>query len=291
MYTYEAYGLCFHSDLELPGLPEGNGSPDVSIRLDALDEASLAEEPNRGRRIFGRIYDDLFFLVEEGSSVTVDVRSDIEIPGVRTYVMGVLMAILLRQRGLLALHACAVARDGEAIGFVGESGWGKSTLAEYFCRKGYTLINDDILAIRTNVSQRPHVEPGYPQIRLRPDAGRHLRTDFEELPRVTPTATKRLSSVSDFPRESLPLKRLFILEKEFADATSLEELPPQEAILRLSVHTRVTHLFHFPDTRARHLEQCADVVRHVPILRLHRVRSLDALPEVFSVVENELNEE
>ena len=49
-----------------------------------------------------------------------------------------LFLLLLRQRGLLTLHASVIRSKGkDYIGFVGDSGYGKSTLAEYFSQQGY----------------------------------------------------------------------------------------------------------------------------------------------------------
>ncbi|HET6569134.1 MAG TPA: hypothetical protein VFG50_14300, partial [Rhodothermales bacterium] len=187
--------------------------------------------------------------------------------------------------------ACCVSKDGQAIGFVGESGWGKSTLAEFFCANGYVLLNDDILAIQLGEKAQAMAVPGYPLIKLRPDSGARLRGDFEALPTLYPGTSKRMRNVESFPTHPVPLARLFLLEKEYRDRSYVEYLEPRAALVRLLAHTRVTHLFkHAPET-SLHLQQCATLIRQVPILALHRVRSVDRLSELFALVEAELERE
>lgn len=287
MYSYNVYNLCIHSDLAFPGLPRGGDTPDVTIHIRPLDDDELATEDSRGGRVWGRIYHDLQFLVEGGKQIVVDNRSGISEDMVRGYIMGVLMATLLRQRGYLVLHACSVAKEGQAIGFVGESGWGKSTLAEYFCQHGYDLINDDVMTIQTDPPP-PVVLPGPPQVRLRPEAGQWLRQDFEDLPRIYARAGKRVSFRELSGVESVNLSKLYILDEEYAMANKLEALAPREATIALIRHTRVTNLIKDALHTAQHLEQCVNLLKHTSIARLHRVRSLERLPEIMDLVEKDL---
>ncbi len=58
---------------------------------------------------------------------------------------------LLGRRGVLALHACAVAEGDDALVFVGHSGAGKSTIAELAESAGAEVLSDD----RTIVAAEP----------------------------------------------------------------------------------------------------------------------------------------
>ncbi len=69
------------------------------------------------------------FLVREGRLVTVDPAPGIDQGTLRIFLLGPVLAALLRQRGYLVLHASAVAYSGGAAAFLGLSGRGKSTLA------------------------------------------------------------------------------------------------------------------------------------------------------------------
>lgn len=69
--------------------------------------------------------------------------------------------------GLEVLHASCVAFEGMAVGFVGPSGTGKSTMAARMVGGGATFMADDVLAISEGAG-RPFVHPGANLVRLAP---------------------------------------------------------------------------------------------------------------------------
>lgn len=302
---YSAYALSIQSDVWLP-LPSGKEcKPDVEIRRRPLSvrdvegrrllhldgEEGTPFRDDGGDVVTGRIRDELFFVVEKGEAIYYHLRKELEQGLLQSYLLGVLLATLLRQRGYLVLHACSVAKGGRAIAFVGESGWGKSTLAEYFCQRGYTLLNDDVLALAVDTQgekKPPRVIPGYPQIRLREEAGRHLRSDFETLPSVNAIADKRATTPRHFPDTPLPLHKIYMLNPGYRERNTTEPLDLQMRLLRLIQHTRVTNLITDAAYKARHLRQCEHLVQSVPINQLHRIRDLNRIDEVYEVVEQDL---
>ncbi len=288
MHAYKAYGLTFASELPLPGLPEGSGPPDVVIRLAPLSSQELQAKQGGGRCVWGRVFNDIQFCIEDGRVMTLDIRRPIGDDVARGYVLGGLLAILLRQRGLLVLHACAVARDGAGVSFMGESGWGKSTLAEFFCQNGYDLLTDDVLAVEMGDGARPLALPSYPQIRLRPGSGAELVDDFEALPHVNTLTAKRIRSGQRVPEHAVPLRRVYVLDPTYTTAGSVEPLSGGEAVVRLLRHSRVMHVFKDPAFTSRHLAQCGQLARAVPVARLHRVQAVEALPDLLRLVEQDL---
>lgn len=302
MRRYHAYLLRIDADVPLPAPPGKGGEPDLCIRrrplaIREVDGSYVMDVDgptperligNGGDRIVGGIYDELLFVVREGDTILYHVRKPLPEGALQSYLFGVLMSTLLRQRGMLVLHACSVARDGNAVAFVGESGWGKSTLAEYFCQRGYTLLSDDVLAIDASGDARPQVIPGYPQIRLRTEAGRHLRPDFDDLPRVNAKQAKRFTTPTAFPEAPVPLRQVYLLDPTYAEATRREPVEKRGALLRLVHHTRATNLVKAPAFQSQLFQQCEQVVRHVPVHRLHRARDLDRLDEIYTLVDRDL---
>ncbi len=61
---------------------------------------------------------------------------------------GTVLSYLLMLRAETVLHASAVDVGGRAVGFVGSSGMGKTTLATLMCRDGGLLVTDDVLRLR-----------------------------------------------------------------------------------------------------------------------------------------------
>ena len=66
---------------------------------------------------------------------------------VRVLAAGAVIAVHLKLRHELVMHASAVQLDGRALAFVGASGMGKSTLAAVLCRNGCDLVSDDVLRV------------------------------------------------------------------------------------------------------------------------------------------------
>lgn len=72
---------------------------------------------------------------------------DTALTSVRHLLLDQMLPRLVGQQGRLVLHASAVLDRGRAIGFVGRSGWGKSTLAASLVCDGKTAFGDDSLLL------------------------------------------------------------------------------------------------------------------------------------------------
>src|SRR4029077_19447872 len=80
--------------------------------------------------------------------------------------LGTTMAFLLTEAGRLTLHGSAVRTDGGALGFVGDSGVGKSTVAALCCAAGASLITDDVMALDVRDGDVSCLG-GWPELRVR----------------------------------------------------------------------------------------------------------------------------
>ena len=145
-------------------------------------------------------------------------RAGYKRPRGRGFVLGSAFGILLHQRGALVLHGAAVAKDGRALAICGASGAGKSTLAAALCRRGCTLVTDDICVVGENVNQRPIVFPDGRQLKLWKESidqldlaelrGKAVREPFEKYYIDSPPARAQPSPLSaiyvlhDFGRRS-----------------------------------------------------------------------------------------
>jgi hypothetical protein len=287
MFTYRAYGLCVESEIPLPELPVCDDRPVVTICQRPLAGTWL-DGYDGGDYVCGEVEGPLRFLVEGGERITLDYDPGlVDESLVRTLLLGGLMATILRQRGFLVLHACGVAREGRAIAFVGDSGWGKSTLASFFCRHGFQLLSDDVLVIDLS-GEAVRVVPGAPMVKLRPDAGQWLRADYDNLPNLHFESNKRLEDARTvYATEDAQLERLYILEGRGADHNEILPLHTQEKMVELLRHTRVTNLVRRSDYLGAHLRQCNQLVQHVPIVRLRRVVGLDGLPDLLTLIEKD----
>jgi hypothetical protein len=288
MFLYKAFGLGIGSEVALPELPVSEGFPDILIRREIPSRMPPENSGNGANFLFGYAPGGLKFVVRDGEEIIVYPEEGFDEELLRTLLLGSILATLLRQRGYLVLHACGLARDGYAFGFVGDSGWGKSTMAELFYQHGYTVLHDDLLAIDTQAAD-PAIIPGYPQIRLRQQAGVHLRPDYYTLPTLAHDFNKRVHLPKHkLPAYPLPLRKLYFLEPTVAAENAVVPLSGQEAIIELVRHTRVTNLITAKSETTVHFKQCAHLIQSVPLARLKRIRSLDLLPQLLALVEEDL---
>lgn len=292
LHLHTAFSLCLGSEIPLGELlPPTNGEPDVT--LEELDreawERERGVEANRSQssdRVFGHFYHSLRYLVEGGRSIKVYRERPLPEDLVRRCLIGLPLAILLRQRGVLTLHAGAVAKAGAAVAFVGPSGAGKSTLSELFHQHGYEVLTDDLLAVRFDEGG-PVVVPGAPQIRLRAGSGATLVPEYETLPAVFSGSDQRLRVVSN-NQCPVPLTRLYLLDADDAPETSIEPVASTDAVMALIPHTWAHNLFSEPPYAERHLQQLGALVRQGCVARFRRVRSLDVLGTYVEHVEADL---
>jgi len=290
--AFQAYGLTIASAIPLPELPSANGAvPDVVIRIGAVDTGSAL--PAAGGSFLSLGSNDACvvweqvgaFRVREGREITVDPAPGVLDQTIRNFLLGTVMGVLLHQRGLLVLHASAVAVAGKAAGFLGHRGMGKSTLAAACVARGLPLVVDDVLAVEFEEAI-PTVWPGFPQLKLWPASAEAALQDVpDDLPRLHPTLDKRLRSARDrFQADALPLGPLYILA--VGDSARVERLSPAEAAIELVRYSFCTSMLAGGDA-TQHLKQCAVLARSGMVRRLTRGPHLAELASLAELVEQD----
>jgi hypothetical protein len=106
-----------------------------------------------------------FAVDRSGREVWMDWPETSSLEDAATYLMGPVMGFVLRLRGLVSLHASAIAVGDRAIALVGEGGAGKSTTAAAFACLGYAVLSEDLVPL-ADQGNRFFVQPGYPRVNL-----------------------------------------------------------------------------------------------------------------------------
>ncbi len=319
-----AYGLRFASEFALPELPASppHDQPDVRIELgetllrseverlvtpDSPIENVLSFEEKHCYVLFSEVGR---FSVRDGSHVLVEPLEGTSASSWRLPLLGSILALLLEQRALLALHAGAVAMTGPAgtlvaCAFAGEKGQGKSTLGAALSLAGFPLLCDDVLALEIPAvrSHPPTARVGFGGIKLVPDAVRAvLNLSPDQLPHVAPELSEsaeldKRHFMAPLAQNPLPLRHVFLLASHEAqsdrDDVTLRALPPQEALALLLPHTfaaRWGELYLKGAVRSAHFKACAQVVASCHIWELSRRRNLKLLPQTIELVERTARE-
>src|SRR5829696_4108444 len=263
-FSYLAYGLSIRAAMPLPELVEetdGKADGEVSIRFGPVHGPPVGISKKDGVRFSTAAQEDYLywqevgsFLVREGREIIVDPSPDLDERVLRLFILGPIMAVLLYQQGHLLLHASAVSVSDEAVLFLGDAGWGKSTIAAALHDRGHGLVADDVAVLRLEEGC-PVILPGFAQLKLWPEALISLGDDPEKLPRCNPRFQKRARrAVHGFSLAPLPLKRIYVLGR---DGTSeIVPLRSQEALAELVRHTYGA----LGAGRTPHFFACASVV-------------------------------
>lgn len=258
MNLVRLYGLVVDSDVDLHGAgePVSDVEPDVVVTLGVpfvAPEAfpagctlldfettdpwyTLVQEPD-GAYIF-RIHSLCDFEIDaELRNVVVRMQEGVAPDMAGVLVTGALLSALLCLRGVHVFHGSAVEFRGRAVGFVGHSGQGKSTLATLFCSEGASAITDDVLVIdRGDVVT---VRKGSPELRLRPGA-RDLvsrMTDADTRVSVDDRYVVMPASAQD---TSIPLAAI-VIPRPSKDGEEIhyEHLSQRDAMLALLAYPRL----------------------------------------------------
>jgi hypothetical protein len=300
MFCYAAYGLDIRSAFSLPELTaaaaqRGAGAGEVVIRPgpvlhppSELDAGGFAfhASGDEACHVLGKVG---AFLVKAGREIVVDAAPGVEDRVLRLSILGPALALLLHQRGLLVLHASVVARGDEAVAFLGKNGWGKSTIAAALHVKGYDLVADDVAAIAIE-SEVPRVLPGFPQVKLWPEAVTLLGETPEHLPLLHPNFEKRgWRAERGFSRGLRRLARIYVIAP--GPSPTIERLGAREACFELLAHW-YGHRFGrglLQNSSANlYLRQCVAMASQVSANRLYRSGGSKALLDLAELVDEDL---
>ena len=287
MYSYFAYGLGVRSTLPLPEFIPAEVECDVLIYLGTQE---LIPEEVRGKPSYFSVSTEEViisseevgtFLVRAGKEVCVIPSAGVDESRLRLSIVGVVMAFLLYQRGILVLHAASNSMGGGAIAFLGESGFGKSTAAAALYKRGYNLFTDDVLPVDTD-SDVAMVTSGFPQFKLHPEAAAALDYDPNSLHELHSSQEKLGCRVDNgFDSGRLPLRCIYVLAR--GEGLKIERLQLSQAVMELVRHSYPTRVQHCGG--AAHFQQCAKTANQVPMYRLVRPKELSLLPEIALRVE------
>lgn len=260
---YSIFDILIECDMVLPELQKSNeGSPSLYIRQGPLpDEQSIDwyhewKDRNTIYLRFGHIDDkyilefpDLSFFSVSLNDMTIEYHTSSHVPpeSIRHLLLDQVIPRTLGQLGRLVLHASAIKlADGAGIAFLGDSGWGKSTLASSFLESGGQHISDDCLLIKKNANSLTGIN-SYQGVRLLNDSAKAIFPDQSETAPVAHYSEKRRLLLTSKNMPGLPastkLDALFLLtnpaENSADDPVLIEVIRGVEEMMSLIKQTFV----------------------------------------------------
>lgn len=281
---HRLFDLTIASDMELDGVPATmlrQGRPDVVVRMTRLagdlpwDEGDYPL-PDGFLLVFAGT---ARFLIRDGSTIKVEAADGADPANVRLFLLGSAMGALLYQRGLIPLHANAVAVGGCAVAFAGPSGSGKSTLAAWFHDRGYPVLADDVAVLDCR-GEEIVLLPGLPRVRLWRGAleasGRvpeHHAPSFRGDPGYDKFDVA-LDQVADKP---MPVRTIYVIEAgDRAEFQPLKGVAAVEALIANSYRGEFVNAMGLGED---HFRRCVAIARQVGVSRAVRRWGLNELDQ------------
>jgi hypothetical protein len=221
----------------------------ISPTKDKDEQPDLRVAKINGGAKFDFSYSDgaHFVVNREGLEIWADWPDQYSLEDAATYLLGPVIGFVLRLRGVVSLHASAVALGEQAVALMGAPGAGKSTTAAGFARLGHAVLADDLVALR-EVEDTFLVQSGYPRLNVWPDSALALFGPERSLPNISSTWDKRFVALDQqgmrFERRELPLAAIYILgaREEELSVPVINEMEGSSALVNLAANTYVNYL-------------------------------------------------
>jgi hypothetical protein len=307
--SYFLYGINIRSEWQLPCLPPSSSAPfsiNVSnghwagpqnTTLDFFRSQSIRKfhlhKLEDGCSFF--IWRNLFeFLVSPDSLSIKGRKLDPELPveALQAYMLGHVLSFCLTDQGIEALHATTVSLNGNGVGFMGEGGYGKSSLGGAFLQAGHKLVCDDQLVLNSQ-NDALLASPGLPRIKLYEKMSKiFLGNKIQGVPFNRDHSPKMIFTLPFESRSgAVPLRALYILASPAAVTTAkdvrIEPLSKREAFVELTRNS-YNAMNRTPERIARQFEWATMVADRIPTRRLSYPRLPTMFPGVLDAVAEDI---
>ncbi len=180
------------------------------------------------------------FHISQGNQISCFSDPDSSMQMLRHLLLNQIIPRYLATNGRLVLHAGAVTlENGQSVAFLGNSGFGKSTLVSSFHRHGAQLINDDCILLECDENGVTAIG-GLVGIRLFPDSVHAVFNESSGFTNYTPYTDKQQLFLKEQAGQGVPepglLDALFLLNDpgaEPAEAVSIEPVSGNEAMMAM----------------------------------------------------------
>lgn len=235
------------------------------------------------------IYDKniLFQQIDPGNTDLIDI-----------FFLGMMCSLWFELRGIAALHASAIELNNSAVAFLSVCQSGKSTLAASFMRSGYPLMTDDVLPIeRSNGSLL--ARPGYPQMKMWPQAALHFIGPHIDLKLVDPNdplynkikVPVGANGFGSFCNQRRPLAAIYLpfRQQDENSEIKIDPVSPGDAIIELIRYSFIARVVDDLGLQADRFRFFARLVKEVPVRRLTYPTGFHNLDRVQDAILDDLS--
>jgi hypothetical protein len=227
-----------------------------------------------------------FIVSKDGHKINGRSLSDNSIESLQTYLLGQVLSFGMVRQGIEPLHATVVARKGQAVAFMGDCGYGKSTLAAAFLQAGFQILTDDMLIVRKD-DLGYNAYPGLPRIKLYPHMAKALIRDAVSGTPMNPRTTKLIISLAKdhVVQGPTPLKMFYALQSpdQHNGKLTITHLSQGQALIAFVQNTFNT-ILRGTERLTQQFDKASELSTHVPVKSLSYPREMSMLPKVVDAV-------
>lgn len=271
-YSYRIYGLTLESELAYPGfVAVSEAKPEVFVkmgevpdRLEGISASGFKFQANPDHVLAKSVRARM--LVSKGNRVTIQSKEGTHEYVVKSLFMAWGLGALLHQRNIFPLHGSVISLGNECVAFCAPSGTGKSSLAALFVKRGYTLLDDNIAAIRFTDGAYM-VYPGAPVIKVPHDVLEKSGDSFASLGTFQPFLEKSVVVVhQDFPVYSQPLRKVYVLTRSGQPGFALSPLNGTSRFGSLMKNTFCLQFLRGMNKLSQHFEMVRSMAIQLPMV-------------------------
>jgi len=308
-HQYEVYGICLRTEFPL-SLPERTSTDMIQVEIlkgpaeffsDLLRDTPLQRSPY-GNFFYAHFQDGStyvrwnnlgeFQVSTDGRRISCRRFEETPLESFEVYLLGQAISFALVKGGLEPLHATCVVVEGQAIALLGDSGYGKSSLAACFLEAGHRLLTDDLL-VAQEIPGGFQAHPGPPRIKLFPEmAQRFLGESVDGVPMISDT--RKLIMPLE-PRQvcphAAPLAAIYAMAAP-NECAQMQGVRIESVLSRDAFVLLMNNIFNYVIVDSKRLQRqfksTARLAAVAPVKRLLYPRLASALPLVREAIINDL---
>ena len=194
------------------------------------DTAWLSSGITKSNYYILRFSDIDFFISPSGTEIFYDESRNISKSEIIHKFFNQILPMTMNYLDKEVIHASSILVSGEAIAFVGNGGYGKSTIAASLIKEGNKLISDDAVPLILN-HNKIYTASGLNTINLWPHAQKILNRTKKD---SVHSKSYVVLSKEEYSMGTFPLKKIYFLKpSQDIKEISVNKLSKQEAAMEL----------------------------------------------------------
>lgn len=305
MKYYEMYGLTLESDIDLLGAYEIEkvSEPDVVIRQEKIEDKYITFTPVEYDMEIGagmvsynkdwtcaRFKGLATFMITNGNHIAYHLYEGYNKVHVNELIIDYSLCVLAYQRERLMIHGSGIYYKGKSLIISGESGAGKSSLADEMLSRGNLMTADDVVALDQE-GDSLYVYSSYPKRKLCADVVERKGLDKSKLILVPNDQREKYNIILDkeYYPDKLDIGALVIIQKGDVNEPVIQEITGSDKLKYLTKSYINKEIFERISFTPDLFMKSVKIANLMKIYLLTRPESGDTVKQQADLVEEKLN--